>query len=180
MTEKQLLERFITDHDGEAFRALVERHGPMVHNVCRSILVDPHDVEDAFQSTFMALARNAATITYRDSISAWLHRVAVRVARKARFRAAGRRAHERVSDRPRPEYADPDPGMVAVVREEVSRLPERYRVPLVLCYLEGKTNEEAALQLRCPVGTVKGRLWRARGRLRDRLCRRGLSLSEVS
>lgn len=175
MMERQLLERFITENDEDAFRTLIDRHGPMVLGVCRTVLGEPHDVEDAFQNTFLALVQNAGTIRKEDSLGPWLHRVALRVARRARARAGDRRARERRSSRSEtePTSDQPDPVFRPLICEELGCLPERYRLPLVLCYLEGMTNEEAAAQLRCPVGTVKGRLWRARGRLRERLCRAG-------
>ena len=176
MTDRQLLDCFVTANDPDAFRALVERHGPMVLAVCRTVLRDPHDVEDAFQNTFLALARRAGTIKHSETIAPWLHRVALRVGRKARFRASQRRARERAcidsgSERP---SCRPGPSLIPLLREEVSRLPENYRIPVMICYLEGKTNQEAAAQLDGPVGTVKGRLWRARQALRGRLSRRGL------
>jgi RNA polymerase sigma factor (sigma-70 family) len=176
MTEKELLERYIAENDEDAFRTLIERHGPMVLGVCRSVLGEPHDAEDAFQNTFLALVQNAGTIRNRDSLGPWLHRVALRLARRARIRAGDRRARERRSSRSESEAArdETDVFTPPVLHEELNRLPERYRLPLVLCYLEGKTNEQAAAQLQWPLGTVKGRLWRARGQLRARLCRRGL------
>jgi RNA polymerase sigma factor (sigma-70 family) len=176
MTDGQLLQRFVTTNDPDAFRGLIDRHGPMVLAVCRSVLRDLHDVEDAFQNTFLALARRAGTIRHDETIGPWLHRVAFRVAHKSRQRAVQDRDRERLfRDRglersPTP----PDRSFIPVVREEVSRLPAHYRQPVVLCYLNGKTNEEAAAQLRCPVGTIKGRLSRARQTLRDRLSRRGV------
>lgn len=176
MTERELLERFVTGNDEAAFRRLIDRHGPMVLGVCRSVLGARHDAEDAFQCTFLALVQNAGKIRNRDSLGPWLHRVALRIARRARARAGKRRDRERRGSRSETEPARDLSDLVSrpLIHEELNRLPERYRLPLVLCYLEGKTNEEAAAQLRCPVGTVKGRLWRARNRLRDRLCRRGL------
>jgi RNA polymerase sigma factor (sigma-70 family) len=176
MTDRQLLSRFIATNDPDAFTVLIERHGPMVFAVCRSILRNQHDVEDAFQSTFLALARRAGTINRLDTIGPWLHRVAVRVARNARHRDNRDRARERTrasSEPERPVHA-PDLSFIPVLREEVNRLPDAYRLPVMLCYLDGKTNEEAAAQLRCPVGTIKGRLSRARQTLRVRLSRRGL------
>ena len=178
-TDGQLLECFATrsgDDAEMAFAALVERHGPMVLRTCLAVLRDEHDARDAFQATFLILARRGGSLWVRDSIGPWLHRVARRArsgpARRrpptgGRARAAalapGRSAGE----------ADGD-DLAAVVQEEVDRLPERYRVPVVLCDLEGRTHEEAARHLGCPVGTVKSRLARGRGRLRDRLTRRGL------
>jgi RNA polymerase sigma factor (sigma-70 family) len=178
MSDRELLERFLTVQDPDAFRVLVERHGPMVLSVCRNVLRQGHDVEDAFQSTFLALAKHAGTIKNRDTLGPWLHRVALRVAQKARFQAYRRRVRERVHTDTRQEHSlaldPPDLSFIPMLREEVSRLPDHYRLPVVLCYLQGKTNQDAAAQLNCPVGTIKGRLSRARQTLRDRLSRRGL------
>jgi RNA polymerase sigma factor (sigma-70 family) len=179
LTDGQLLERFAT-HGGDAaeraFTALVERHGPMVLRVCRSVLVDPHDAEDAFQATFLVLVKRARGLWVEDSLGPWLHQVALRTASCARSAAARRARHERVAAMPaaatRPA---PDDGLGQVLHEEIDRLPERFRVPVVLCDLEGRTHEQAARHLGWPVGTVKSRLSRARERLRDRLTRRGLS-----
>jgi RNA polymerase sigma factor (sigma-70 family) len=176
MTETGLLERFIRDNDEAAFRALVERHGGMVLAVCRSVLGRSPDAEDAFQTTFLALVQHARTIRSGESLGPWLHRVAMRVARRTRAAASQRRARE--IRRSRSEAEPPRDLSEALSRpildEELRQLPEHYRLPLVLCYLEGKTNEQAAAELDWPVGTVKGRLWRARNQLRDRLSRRGL------
>ncbi len=176
MTERQLLDRYITANDPDAFRVLIERHGPMVLAVCRTVLREPHDAEDAFQSTFLLLASRAGTIKRNDTIGPWLHRVALRVAQRARFKAAQRRVHERNQTDSGAESPSGslDFSLIRLLREEVNRLPDRYRLPVMLCYLEGKTNQEAASQLRCPVGTIKGRLSRARQTLRDRLSRRGV------
>jgi RNA polymerase sigma factor (sigma-70 family) len=179
MMDIQLLQRFVTANDAEAFRALIDRHGPMVLSVCRSVLREQHDVEDAFQSTFLVFARRAGTIKHAETIGPWLHRVAYRVAHKSRRKAIQDRGRERSFRDIAPERSvdPPDLSFVPLLREEVSRLPARYRQPVVLCYLHGKTNQEAAAALRCPVGTIKGRLWRARQTLRDRLSRRGLDPS---
>lgn len=176
MPETELLERFISANDQTAFRTLIDRHGPMVLAVCRSVLDELHDVEDAFQSTFLVLVQNASRIRRGASLGPWLHRVALRVSLRARATAAQRRAREKRRSRPEAEPGHDLAEIVTrpVLHEELNRLPDRYRLPLVLCYLEGKTNEQAAALLRWPVGTVKGRLWRARGQLRDRLSRRGL------
>ena len=178
MTEREMLERFVTTNDPDAFRALVDRHTPMVLAVCRSVLRASHDVEDAFQSTFLALARHAGEIKQTDSIAPWLHRVAGRAARRARRRLFRDRVMETLRPESEPEcvFQPRDLSFVPLLREEVSRLPDGYRLPVVLCYLDGKTNEEAAAKLKCPVGTIKGRLSRARQTLRDRLRRRGLDL----
>jgi RNA polymerase sigma factor (sigma-70 family) len=176
MTERQLLERFVTANDPDAFKALIERHGPMVLATCRNVLHKQHDVEDAFQETFLALARWAHTIKHKETIGPWLHRVALRLARKARLETSQTRVRERKRTHSRPEpHVDPaDSSYIPLLREEVNRLPEKHRQPVVLCCLEGKTCQEAAALLSCPVGTIKGRLWRARQALRVRLSRRGL------
>jgi RNA polymerase sigma factor (sigma-70 family) len=164
-----------------AFTVLVERHGPMVWRVCRRVLTDPHEAEDAFQATFLVLARQARSIRNRDSVASWLYGVALRVARAARSAAARRRRHEgsyraqrEVSIEGRePEQAD----LIRLVDEELGRLPEDVRAALVLCDLEDLTHEQAAAQLGWPAGTVKSRLSRGRERLRSRLARRGLAPS---
>jgi RNA polymerase sigma factor (sigma-70 family) len=154
----------------------------MVWNTCLRLLRHASDAEDAFQATFLVLARKAASITKRDSIGSWLYGVAYRVSLDARARAVRRRTHERQAN-PRTEELPPD-GDPAEVRqvldEELGRLPEKYRAPLVLCYLEGKTNDEAAEQLGWTRGTIAGRLSRARELLRQRLTRRGLTLSSAA
>ena len=180
LTDLQLLECFAT-RDGEAaelaFAVLVERHGPMVLRTCRAVLRDEHDARDAFQATFLILARRGGSLWVRDSIGPWLHRVARRAAIRARRDAGRRRVIERnavlAANRSPSEAGDGE--VAAIVHEEVDRLPDRYRVPVVLCDLDGRTHEEAARHLGCPVGTVKSRLVRGRERLRDRLTRRGLA-----
>jgi RNA polymerase sigma-70 factor (ECF subfamily) len=176
MTEEQLLECFVTANDPDAFRVLIERHGPMVFAVCRKVLRAQHDAEDAFQDTFLTLATCAHRIKHSENIGPWLQRVARHRALRARFSDSRRRVRERNRTDSSTEYSidPPDSTLIPLIREEVSRLPEHYRLPVVLCYLEGKTNQEAAAQLRCPVGTIKRRLWRAREILRDRLSHRGL------
>jgi RNA polymerase sigma factor (sigma-70 family) len=176
MSDRQLLHRFVTVNDPDAFRVLIDRHGPMVFAVCRSVLRKQHDVEDAFQTTFLALAQRAGTIRRLDTIGPWLHRVAVREARKAWRKDRQDRARERTQTESDPDrsFLPRDLSFVPLLREELKRLPDNYRLPVVLCYLDGKTNKEVATQLRCPVGTIKGRLSRARQTLRDRLSRRGL------
>jgi RNA polymerase sigma factor (sigma-70 family) len=180
LTDGQLLERFAT-RGGEAaelaFAALVERHGPMVLRVCRHAAGDPHDAEDSFQATFLILVKQARSLWVLDSLGPWLHRVAHRVATRARLSGARLREHERRAAAARPavvrERGDCDE-VAALLHEEVDRLPERYRVPVVLCDLQGVTHEKAARHLGWPVGTVKTRLARAREMLRGRLSRRGL------
>jgi RNA polymerase sigma factor (sigma-70 family) len=180
LTDGELLERFVMRRDQGAFEVLVERHGPMVLRVCRGVLADRHDAQDAFQATFLVLVRRAGSVRRRDSVASWLFGVAGRVAARARADAARRRRHEReaaaMSTRSDGGEGEdrPDPG--PVLHEEVARLPEKYREAVVLCYLEGHTYEAAARRLRRPVGTIKVRLSRARDLLRGRLARRGLGL----
>jgi RNA polymerase sigma factor (sigma-70 family) len=179
-TDGQLLNRFVTERDEEAFATLMRRHGPMVLHVCQSVLLDGHDAEDAFQATFLVLVRKARSIGKPQSVGSWLHGVAYRLAAKARVAAARRRARERQTlstpvMEPLHEVIARD--LRLVLHEEVARLPERHRAPFVLCYLEGKTNEEAAQLLGWPKGTVLSSLSRARERLRHRLTRRGLAVT---
>ena len=176
----QLLERYLTSGDETAFEALVDRHGPMVLGLCRRMLRDPRDIEDAFQATFLVLVRSAGAIRDRSFVSTWLYRVAHRVARQARSHAIRRRHGEipvanleaSTSVSEPPEAADLRE-LGPVLDEELSRLPENYRAPLVLCYLKGRTHDQAAEELRWPVGTVRSRLARGRDLLRKRLTRRG-------
>ena len=179
LTDGQLLERFATDQ-GEAaelaFAVLVERHGPMVLRVCRGVLADPHETQDAFQATFLVLVRKARGLWVRDSLGPWLHQVAYRTATHARSTAARRRRHERRAAMSRAEgRAEAVEELGRILHEEIDRLPERYRAPLVLCDLEGRSHEQAARHLGWPVGTVKSRQARGRQRLHDRLVRRGLA-----
>jgi RNA polymerase sigma factor (sigma-70 family) len=183
LTDGQLLERFSTGR-GEApelaFAALVERHGPLVLRVCRSVLRDEHDSMDAFQTTFLVLVRKARSLWVRDSLGPWLHQVAYRAACCARAARIRRRVHEeRAAGMASVEVdADGNPeDFDTALHEEIERLPERYRFPVVLCDLEGFTHELAARHLGCPVGTVKSRLARGRERLRSSLVRRGLAPS---
>ncbi len=179
MSDGQLLESFLA-RKGEAgelaFSVLVERHGPMVLRVCRGVLGDRHDAEDAFQATFLALVRGAGSIRRRDSVAPWLHGAALRVSACARTAGARRKKHEGRSaagrlDAARDREAD---DLGAVLHEEVGRLPPRYRAAVLLCDLEGLPLVEAARHLGCPVGTVKSRVARGRERLRARLVRRGV------
>ncbi len=170
LSERQLLGRFLADRDELAFAALVERFGPMVAGICRRWLADPADVDDAFQATFLVLVRRARSIRDPDLLGNWLYGVAVRVARRARTEVAGRRLREGPWQEPAAgEGAAGERNLRSSLDEEIGRLPEKYRRPLVLCYLEGLTHEEAADRLGCPVGTVRSRMARARDRLRDRL-----------
>jgi RNA polymerase sigma factor (sigma-70 family) len=180
LSDAELLRQFIARHDEAGFAILLQRHGPLVLEVCRQVLRDPHDAEDAFQAVFLVLARKAASIRRQESLAAWLHRVALNVSRKARAGAARRQALERhravaSAVSPADEVARRD--WQAVLHEEVDRLPEKYRAAVIVCYQEGNTHDEAARQLGWPLGTVKGRLARARDLLRSRLARRGVTLS---
>src|SRR5262249_28004530 len=179
-SDGKLIEQFITQRDELAFAAILQRHGPLVFGVCRQVLDNPHDAEDAFQATFLVLSAKANVIRKREAPAAWLHRVDLNIARTAKSSMALRRVHERQAvpmsqTSPVDEVALRD--WRPLIHEEVDRLPEKYRVGVVLCYLEGKTHEEAGRQLGWPLGTVKGRLARARDLLRTRLARRGLTLS---
>jgi RNA polymerase sigma factor (sigma-70 family) len=181
-SDRELVERFIAEHDDLAFTVLVERHGPMVLGVCRRALANFHDAEDACQATFLVLARKAASLRKRTSLSSWLHGVACRVAASLKRDHARRRRRDRAAAAPAPR----DPAaevtwreMQSILDEELQRLPERYRVPLILCYLECLTRDEAAQQLGVSPGTLHGRLERGRDGLRQRLTKRGLTLSAV-
>jgi RNA polymerase sigma factor (sigma-70 family) len=182
LADGQLLERF-TSCEREtaelAFAAIVERHGPMVLRVCQSVLRERHDAEDAFQATFLILVRNAASIRKRNSVASWLHGVALRVARCQKGAAARRRRHEQRAAEMEPASAngEGDHELASILHEELDRLPEKYRAPIVLCHLVGLSHEQAA-ELRCwPIGTVRSRLARGREQLRARLVRGGLAPS---
>jgi RNA polymerase sigma factor (sigma-70 family) len=177
--DSQLVGRFAALHDEAAFEMLLQRHGPMVLNLCRSVLRDEHDAEDAFQATFLVLACKARSIRKRQSVASWLHGVALRVARRARSRVDRRRRQEvPVLDEP----AAPATGDVELrelrwlLANELQQLPEKYRAPLVLCYLEGKTNQAAARELGWPSGSMGKRLARGRELLRERLMARGVAV----
>ena len=181
LTDRQLLDEYVRDQDAGAFRSLVARHGAAVLRVCRGVLRDSYEAEDAFQATFLVLVRKAPAIRDPEALGAWLRGVAYRVAVRARRGAARRRAIERTQA----EMSQHDRGLIPaeatselckVVREELERLPDSYRQPIALCYLDGLTHQEAARRLDWPVGTVKVRLVRARRLLRERLDRRGIGL----
>jgi RNA polymerase sigma factor (sigma-70 family) len=183
MTDGQLLEEFLSRRDAgaeAAFAALVALHGPMVWRVCQSLLPDSHAAEDAFQATFLILVRKARSIRHRDALASWLYGVARRVAVRAKASATLRRQHEgqvpEMKGTPMPNLDPSRREQLEVLHQEVDRLPEKYRAPVVLCHLEGRTHAEAARLLKCPVGTVSIRVARARELLRDRLTRRGLAL----
>jgi RNA polymerase sigma factor (sigma-70 family) len=177
-SDRELLRAFAGRRDETAFAALVGRHASLVWGVCRRLLRDEQDAEDAFQATFLVLARKAGSVPWREDAGNWLYAVALRVARQARARAARRRRRDsEVVMAPQPTADEgPDADVSAAVAEEVGRLPDKYRRPVVLCYLQGKTYPEAAQLLGWPEGTVSGRLARARDILRRRLTRRGLAL----
>ena len=185
LTDGQLLERFATDADEVAelaFSALVERHEVMVWRVCLAIVRDEHQAEDAFQATFLVLVRKARSLYVRDSVGPWLYQVACRTAACVRRTAVRRHKHEQcraARDAARSLEMGPprDLELHAAVHEEVNHLPEKYRAPVVLCDLEGRTHEEAARFLGWPIGTVKSRQSQGRGLIRDRLLRRGLGLA---
>jgi RNA polymerase sigma factor (sigma-70 family) len=183
-TDGQLLAQFLAGREGReaAFRVLLKRHGPMVLGVCRRVLGDAHSADDAFQATFLVLARKAGSLRHHDLLAGWLYGVAHRVSRKAKAQAARRRDVERRAAGPEAGPAgDPDAAELrTVIDEEIRGLPERYRLPLILCYLEGLHHHEVAQRLGCPVGTVESRLSRARERLRTRLARRGLAPTSAS
>jgi RNA polymerase sigma factor (sigma-70 family) len=179
LTDGQLWGRFVEHRDQAAFAALVKRHGPMVWGVCRRLL-NHHDAEDAFQAAFLVLVRKAASIWPREMVGNWLYGVAHQTALKARATTFRRRARERqVMQMPEPAVAEPDlwHDLQPLLDQELSRLPAKYRVAIVLCDLEGKTRTEAARQLGCPEGTVAARLARARAMLAKRLARHGLPVS---
>jgi RNA polymerase sigma factor (sigma-70 family) len=175
--DRQLLEQFLSRHDEAAFAVLVRRYGPMVLGVCRRLLRNPDDAEDAFQVVFLVLVRKAHALGNRDLLANWLYGVAYRTALKARAQRARRQTRERaVAELPGTGTAeDAAADLREVLDEEVRRLPEKYRLPIVLCYLQGATLAEAARELGWPAGTVSGRLARARDLLRARLTRRGLA-----
>jgi RNA polymerase sigma factor (sigma-70 family) len=196
VSDAWLLERFLVHRDGDAFAALVERHGPLVLGVCRRILPQEQDAADAFQATFLILVRKSHTVHRQQSLAAWLHTVAQRVAWSARAGIGRRRAVEQqVGDlrqaeeeqSPAGARQDGDPARQAqrreltiLVEQEVGRLPEKYRAPLVLCDLQGRTHTEAAHELGLPQGSVSRHLERGRELLRQRLASRGLGVGAVA
>jgi len=180
LTDGQLLENYISRRDEAALADLVRRHGPMVWGVCRRVLQNYHDAEDAFQATFLVLVRKAAAVVPREMVANWLYGVAHQTALKARATASKRKVRERqMTEMPEPAPVGQDPWceLQPLLDEELSRLPDIYRIVVVLCDLEGKTRKAAARQLGVPEGTVAGRLARARVMLAKRLTRRGLALS---
>jgi RNA polymerase sigma factor (sigma-70 family) len=181
-SDAELLDRFVLQSDERAFTALMRRHAPLVLGVCRRTLQHEQDAEDAFQATFLVLARRAKAIRRRASLASWLYGVAHRLAMKARAAAARRLHHEKqVLPSPVPDSAAEVTWgeLRQVLDEELARLPEKLRAPLLLCYLDGQTQDEASRQLACKTRTIKARLALGRKLLRDRLERRGLTLSMV-
>src|SRR5579883_2299453 len=182
-TDGQLLASFIDQKDEAAFEALVRRHGPMVFGVCRRVVRNHHDAEDAFQATFLVLARKAASVRPRERLANWLHGVALRTAMKANAMTAKRRGREKqVTEMPEPEAAQQDQwqDVQPLLDQELNGLPENYRLPILLCDLEGKSIKEATQQLGWPQGTLAGRLARGRKLLAKRLANRGVVLSAGS
>ena len=177
LTDAQLLECFLNQREEAAFEALLQRHGPMVLGVCRRVLKNGHDAEDAFQATFLVLLRKAASIVPRERVANWLYGVAYRTALAARTAAAKQRAKERETAKPEAVEDRTEWEFRSLLDREVSRLPEKYRLPIILCDLEGRTRAQAARQLGWPEGTLSCRLARARGVLARRLACRGLTFS---
>lgn len=181
-TDAELLERFLRRQDLAAFEVLLRRHGPMVYQVCQRVLHHPADADDAFQATFVVFVKKARTINRPDLVGGWLHGVAQRVAMKLRSQSAQRQSREKpLADPVTP--APTEPGwreLSPILDEELNQLPDAYRAPLVLCYLEGKTNDQAAEQLGWTRGKVAGKLSRGRDLLRQRLSRRGLTLTSAA
>jgi RNA polymerase sigma factor (sigma-70 family) len=178
-SDRQLLDRFLTSRDEAAFAALLDRHGPMVLRLCRRLLHDTHLAEDVFQATFLVLARKPQTIRQRDSLACWLHSVASRLARQARVAETARLRRQGHAARERAPWAERDPAWDELLRlldEELERLPGRHRAPLVLCYLEGRSQDEAAVELGWSLITLRRRLKAGRELLRARLERRGATL----
>jgi RNA polymerase sigma factor (sigma-70 family) len=179
-SDRQLLERFISARDEAAFEMLVRRHGAMVLGVCRRVLGSWHDAEDAFQASFLALARQAKSTAWRESVSGWLHDVAYRSAMRIKLQRTRRQVHEhQAAEENRDRGAASCAELAQVLDEEVRQLPERLRAPILLCYYEGLTREEAAQRAGCSLRSVERQLERARGLLQARLARREVSLGAV-
>jgi RNA polymerase sigma factor (sigma-70 family) len=182
LSDRELVERFADHSDGEAFAALVRRHGAMVLGVCRRIIGHEHDAEDVFQAVFLVLSRKAGGLRRKEAVGPWLFGVAHRLALRARLK--GRQRQQRETKAPEVIPDEPFDELTlrearAVLDEELARLPERERGPLILCYLEGLTRDQAAQRLGCALGTLKGRLERGRAALQKRLTQRGLGLLGV-
>jgi RNA polymerase sigma factor (sigma-70 family) len=177
LTDDQLLDGYLSCRDEAALAALVRRHAPMVWGVCRRLLPNHHDAEDAFQATFLVLVRKATSIMPREMVANWLYGVARQTALKARATTAQRKEREKqVAEMPEPAVAERDTGD-DLLDHELGRLPDKYRVVIVLCDLGGKTRKETARHLGLPAGTVASRLARARAMLAKRLSQRGVAFS---
>ncbi|VTR99928.1 sigma-70 family rna polymerase sigma factor : RNA polymerase sigma factor, sigma-70 family OS=Singulisphaera acidiphila (strain ATCC BAA-1392 / DSM 18658 / VKM B-2454 / MOB10) GN=Sinac_2507 PE=4 SV=1: Sigma70_r2: Sigma70_r4_2: Poly_export [Gemmata massiliana] len=171
--DARLLERFHAHTDAAAFAELVRRHGPMVLGVCRRVLGNGPDADDAFQGAFLVLARKAGSVRNGRSVANWLFGVARFIALRARDKDARRRTHEAQAALQPRTGTEPDTELIAAVEEELHRLPERYRVPLVACFLQSRTQEDAAKELRCSLSTLRRRLEQGQELLRRRLIGRG-------
>lgn len=183
-TDSDLLTAYVESRDTGAFELLLARHGPMVMATCRRILRNDHDADDAFQATFLVLARKSRSISPREMVANWLYGVAFRCSLKVRtigHKRATRERHFKIM--PELPVQEQDPArqdLLTLLDGELNRLPDKYRLPIILCDLEGLTHGDAARQLGWPVGTLSGRLWRARKRLAERITRRGLAVSVAS
>jgi RNA polymerase sigma factor (sigma-70 family) len=177
-TDRELIARFHQTRDESAFAALVDKHGPMVLGVCRRKLRDPHAADDAFQATFLILAKKAGRVKWQESLGGWLYQVAVHVCRKAVTRTTKREMAALTPDAEPTAAPTPPPSELSgILDEELRALPQSYRDPIVLCHLQGMTVEEAAKALAVSEGQLRGRLFRGREKLRERLTKRGVALS---
>src|SRR5258706_5997521 len=175
--DRELLQRFLLNRDGAAFGELVRRHGPMVYGTCRRIMNNGPDADDAFQATFFVLARQASHIRSSNAVGAWLHGVAVRVARKAQQQAIKRRLRQMAAAKPEAVLpATPVADWWAVIDDELDKLPVQLRQVIIACDIGGKTRRQASRELGWPEGTVAKRLAKARQELAKRLTRRGITL----
>ena len=180
LADGKLLERYVLRRDETAFAALADRYGPLVLGVCERVLHNSHDAEDAFQATFLVLARKADRLDRQGPLGNWLYTVAYRTAAKLRADSIRRHAHERNTFEMAASVSAEDQSwheLRPVLDEELSQLPEKYRAPLVLCCLEGKSHQQAARELGWPSGSMSRRMTRARELLRRRLVRRGVTVS---
>jgi RNA polymerase sigma factor (sigma-70 family) len=183
LSDAQLLERFAREHEEASFAALVRRHGPMVWSVARRVLANRHDAEDVFQATFLLLARKASSIRKAESVAGFLHGVAHRLALKTRLQQARRQAREQQAADRRQTMPSSEPALSEIqsaLDTALAQLPEKYRAALVLCYLEGHTQDQAARRLGCPLATLRTRVVRGRKLLRQRLAKQGLTLSTAA
>lgn len=180
LTDALLLDRFLIDQDASAFEAIVRRHGPRVYSVCKHVLQCPHDAEDALQATFLLLVHKAAEIRDPDRIGSWLIGVAHRISTRSRIQSRRRSAYEKqkpLLDTGQTDHEIDQKELREILHQEIDRLEEPYRRLVLLCYIEGWTNDDVAKLLDCPTSTLKTRLARAREILRGRLSRRGITIS---